>query len=102
MCKKKCRLLKVGRTSVKKALGFFWHDGSKIYVAESWDDVNDWEKGGVDCYLYPMDRLEHAFRSSHSLRFISWYKPERGCIVRQGARRVTFEYTDHKSVFVIK
>lgn len=91
------RLIKIGRTDVRCALGFFWHDNHKIYVAATTEDIVDWKER---CYrdgdLHDMSELESAFRSSSALKFISWCKS--GCIVRQGATQVTFEYDDKKVV----
>lgn len=100
MKEKECKLIKVGKTDVKSALGFFWHDRHKIYVAATPEDIVEWKKRGADYCLHPMSQLEQAFRDSEALRFISWCKL--GGIVRQGARQVTFEYTTHKSVIHIK
>ena len=94
------KLIRIGRTSVKSALGFFWHDCHKIYVAATQEDVREWEKRGCKCDLRPMSELEQAFKDSTAFRFISWCKL--GSIVRQGAKQVTFEYTTHKSVIHIK
>ena len=94
---KNIRLIKIGRTDVRSALGFFWHDNHKIYVAATPEDIVDWkERGYKDGDLHEMSELESAFRSSSALKFISWCKT--GCIVRQGATQVTFEYDDKKVV----
>ena len=37
--KKHGRLIKIGKTDVKSALGFFWHDNHKIYVAATPEDI---------------------------------------------------------------
>lgn len=93
------RLLRVGRSDVRNALGFFWHDRTKIYVARRSADVDEWaERGFSDGDLRPMAELEAAYRASGALRFVSWCSPKDGCIVRQGARRVTFIYQEEKSV----
>ena len=97
---KNSRLIKIGRTDVRSALGFFWHDWHKIYVAATQEDVREWEKRGYECGLRPMSELEQAFKDSTAFRFISWCKL--GNIVRQGAKQVTFEYATHKSVIHIK
>ena len=98
---KNSRLIKIGRTDVKSALGFFWHDRHKIYVAATPEDIAEWRsRGCTEKDLHPMSELEQAFKDSEVLRFISWCKT--GGIVRQGARQVTFEYTTHKSVIHIK
>ena len=95
--KKHGRLLKIGKTDVRSALGFFWHDNHKIYVAATPEDIVEWkERGYKDGDLHKMSELESAFRSSSALKFISWCKT--GCIVRQGATQVTFEYDDKKVV----
>ncbi len=95
------RLIKIGKTVVKSAIGFFWHDRHKIYVAATPEDIDEYKKRGyTDEDLHPMDEIEQAFKDSEALRFISWCKL--GGIVRQGARQVTFEYTTHKSVIHIK
>lgn len=95
------RLVKVGKIGVKSALGFFWHDHHKIYVAATQKDIDEHKRRGLDDNaLHPMEELEQAFKDSNALRFISWCGS--GCIVRQGARQVTFEYTTHKSVIHIK
>ena len=97
--KKHGRLLKVGKTDVKSALGFFWHDNHKIYVAAIPEDIVEWkERGYKDGDMHKMSELEDAFRSSSALKFISWCQPQKGCIVRQGATQVTFEYDDKKVV----
>ena len=95
--KKRSRLLKVGKTDVKSALGFFWHDSHKIYVAATPRDIVEWkERGYKDGDLHDMSELENAFRSSTALKFLSWCGS--GVIVRQGAAQVTFEYDDKKVV----
>ena len=97
----KSKLIRIGRTDVKSALGFFWHDRHKIYVAATPEDIVEWKKRGCDKGdLHPMSELEQAYKDSEALRFISWCKL--GGIVRQGARQVTFEYTTHKSAIHIK
>lgn len=97
--KKHGRLIKIGKTDVRSALGFFWHDNHKIYVAATPEDIVEWkEKGYTDGDLRKMSELESAFRSSSALKFISWCHVNSGCIVRQGARQVTFEYDDKKVV----
>jgi len=97
---KKRRLIRVGRTNVKDALGFFWRDRHKIYVAASPQDIDEYKSRGYsDKDLHPMEDLEQAFRDSGALRFISWCGIS--CIVRQGARQVTFDYGDDKVVLRI-
>jgi hypothetical protein len=93
------KLIKIGRKDVKSALGFFWHDRHKLYVAQTPEDVEEWKRRGYG-ELHPMSELEQAFKDSEALRFISWCRL--GGIVRQGAHRVTFEYTTHRSVIHIK
>ena len=91
------RLIKVGKTDVRCALGFFWHDSHKIYVAATKADVDEWKtRGYTDADLHPMEELEDAYRNSSAFKFISWCKC--GSIVRQGARQVTFDYNTHKVV----
>ena len=91
------RLIKVGKTDVRNAIGFFWHDGHKIYVAATKSDVEEWKKRGfTEADLMPMEGLEDAFRNSTALKFISWCN--NGPIVHQGARQVTFDYNTHKVV----
>ena len=91
------RLIKVGKTDVRNAMGFFWHDRHKIYVAASPSDIDEWKaRGYADSDLHPMEELESAFRESTALKFISWC--DNGGIVRQGARQVTFDYNTHKVV----
>lgn len=95
------RLIKVGKTDVRNAIGFFWHDGHKIYVAATKSDVEEWKKRGfTDADLMPMEGLEDAFRNSTALKFISWCNT--GSIVRQGAKQVTFEYDTQKVVLRIR
>ena len=100
---KKRRPIRIGRTNVKDALGFFWNDRHKIYVASSPQDIDEHKaRGYSDTDLHPMDELEQAFRDSSALRFISWCSSKKsGCIVRQGARQVTFDYGDDKVVLHI-
>lgn len=94
---KNSRLIKIGKVDVRHALGFFWHDNHKIYVAATQEDIVEWKKRGYkDGDLNKMSDLESAFRSSSAMKFISWCKT--GCIVRQGATQVTFEYDDKKVV----
>lgn len=94
---KNSRLIKIGRTDVRSALGFFWHDNHKIYVAATPEDIVEWkERGYKDGDMLRMSELEDAFRSSSALKFISWCRT--GCIVRQGSTQVTFEYDDKKVV----
>ena len=92
------RLLKIARTDVRNAVGFFWHDRQKIYVAESMEEADKWKERGFP--LRPMCELEQAFKDSTALRFVAWC--QKGMIVNQGARRVTFVYSTHKSVMHIK
>jgi hypothetical protein len=98
--KKKRRLIKIGKVSVKNAVGFFWHDKTKIYVARTSEDVTCHQELHPENILYSMDKLEHAFRDSSALRFISWL--DTGSIVRQGARQVTFDYGVDKVVFHVR
>lgn len=91
------RLIKVGKTDVRSALGFFWADKTKMYVAATPGDVAEWKaRGFSESDLRPMLELENAFRASSVLKFISWCGL--GVIVRQGTRQVTFEYDDSKVV----
>lgn len=97
------RLIKVGRTFVNNAIGFFWHDKTRIYVAKSKKDIDEWKcRGFGDEDLHPMCELEQAFKDSSALRFISWCDVKMGGIVKQGARQVKFEYDTHVSVIHIK
>ena len=99
--KRKRKLLKIGKTDVKSALGFFWHDRHKLYVAATPEDIAHYKSQGyTDADLHPMSELETAFRESTALKFISWCKF--GCIVRQGAHQVTFEYDNQKVVLRIR
>lgn len=98
--KKKRRLLKIGNVSVKNAVGFFWHDKTKIYVARTSEDATWFREQHPDTKLCPMEKLENAFRDSSAMRFISWC--DTGYIVRQGARRVTFDYGIDKVVFHVR
>lgn len=97
------RPIKIGRTSVKNALGFFWHDRCKIYVAATQEDIDEYRSRGYDEKdLHKMEEIESAFRESGALRFISWCGSSRlRSIVRQGATQVTFDYGDDKVVFHI-
>ena len=88
------RPVKIGRTSVMNAVGFFWFDYSKILVAKDMDDVGLFK--GYGKKLRPMDEIERVFRDSSFLRSISWCGG--GVIVRQGARQVTFDYGTDKVV----
>lgn len=91
------KLLRIGRTDVRYALGFYWCDNNKIYVAATKADVDEWKTHGyTDADLHPMEELEDAYRNSSAFKFISWCKV--GSIVRQGARQVTFDYNTHKVV----
>jgi hypothetical protein len=100
---KKRRPIRVGRTCVKDALGFFWGDRHKIYIAATPQDIDEFSSRGPDYKsLYLMEDLEQTFRESGALRFISWCSSKKsGCIVRQGARQVTFDYGDDKVVIHI-
>lgn len=91
------RLVKIGKVSVKNAMGFFWLDKTKIYVARNLKDVQEFEERGfTKRNFHDMSELEKAFRESSALRFVSWC--DTGCIVRQGARQVTFDYGTDKVV----
>ena len=91
------RLIRVGKTDVRCAIGFFWHDCHKIYVAATKSDVDEWNSRGYsEADIHPMEDLEDAYRNSTALKFISWCND--GPIVRQGARQVTFDYNTHKVV----
>ena len=97
----KGRLIKIGRTYVKSAIGFFWRDGYKMYVAGSREDKNDYIRRGYgEGEFHGMAELESAFRNSSAMRFVSWCG--QGSIVRQGARQVTFTYDTHKVSLRIK
>lgn len=98
--KKKRRLIKIGKVSVKNAVGFFWHDKTKIYVARTSEDATWYQEQHPETTLYPMEKLEQAFRDSSALRFISWC--DTGYIVRQGACQVTFDYGVDKVVFHVR
>lgn len=101
---KKRKPIKIGNTCVKNALGFFWHDRCKIYVVATPEDIDEYKgRGYTDKELHPMQDIEEAFRQSVALRFISWCKSKGlGCIVRQGAGQVTFDYGDDKVVIHIR
>lgn len=91
------RLVKIGKVSVKNAMGFFWSDKTKIYVAKSPKDIQEFEERGFSKKDFrDMSELEKAYRESTALRFISWC--DLGCIVRQGASQVTFDYNTDKVV----
>lgn len=91
------RLIKVGKTDVRNAIGFYWFDNNKIYVASTKADVDEWKTHGyTDADLHPMEDLEDAYRNSSALKFISWCN--NGPIVHQGARQVTFDYNTHQVV----
>ena len=97
----KRKLVKIGKVSVKNAIGFFWHDRHKIYVVSSPEDIEEFKSHGYeDSDLHPMEELEQAFRDSEALRFISWCNL--GSIVREGARQVTFDYGEDKVVIHIR
>lgn len=101
MKKREQRLIRIGKKCVKSALGFFWHDRHKIYIAATPEDIDNWKSRGYsDADLHPMSELEDAFRNSTAFKFISWCNT--GSIVPQGARQVTFEYTTHKVVLHIR
>lgn len=95
------KLIKIGKTTVKSALGFFWHDKTKIYVVKEPKEISG-SPGFTNDDLHPMEELEAAFRESTFLRFVSWLDVGKGCIVRQGARKVTFDYGTEKSVIHIR
>lgn len=94
------KLLKVGKWSVKNALGFGYDGCHKIYVAESPAEIHSLESLGYK--IYPMIELEKQFVESCPLRFISWVNLEKPCIVPQCARRVVFTYNTGKIVAVFK
>jgi hypothetical protein len=95
------RLVRIGHTSVKNAFGFFWFDKTKIYVARNIKDLEEFEdRGHTKKELHPMCEIEQAYRDSSALRFISWC--DTGCIVRQGARQVTFDYAIDKVVLHVR
>ena len=90
------KLLKVGKWSVKDALGFGYDGCHKIYVAESPAEIHSLKSLGYK--IYPMIELEKQFVESCPLRFISWEDDAKPNIVPQCAERVTFTYTTGKSV----
>lgn len=94
------RLLKIGKSDVKSALGFIWIDKAHLYVVGSSDDLKGDRFTPDD--IRPMDELENAFRESSFLKSISWLNVSKGCIVRQGAKKVTFDYGTEKSVIHIR
>lgn len=94
------RLLKIGNADVKSALGFIWLDKTHLYVVGSLDDLTGDRFTPDD--IRPMDELENAFRESSFLKSISWLNVSKGCIVRQGAKQVTFNYGTEKSVIHIQ
>ena len=100
--KSESKLLKIGRANVKSAIGYFCHNGYQFYVASGSEEVQEWKKRGADCHLHAMSELEDAFMKGHPFRFITWCNPAKGYIVRQGAKKLTFVYTTHKSVIHIK
>ena len=91
------KLLKVGKWSVKDALGFFTDGCHKIYVAETQEDIKTM-KGYEYEEMHPMSALEKTFEGSCPLRFISWVNLDKPNIVPQCAKRVTFTYNTGKSV----
>lgn len=91
------RLIKIGKSDLRSALGFFWLDRQKIYVAAGPEDVAEWKAHGY-ADIHPMTELESAFRESGPLRFISWCGL--GSIVRQGAGQATFTYDNGHKVTV--
>lgn len=91
------KLLKVGKWSVKNALGFFTDGCHKIYVAETEEDIKTMLGYGYK-ELCPMLSLEKTFVGSCPLRFISWVNLDKPIIVQQCAERVTFTYNTGKSV----
>lgn len=90
------KLLKVGKWSVKDALGFGYDGCHKIYVAESPAEIHSLKSLGYK--IYPMIELEKQFVESCPLRFISWEDVGKPNIVPQCAERVTFTYNTGKSV----
>ena len=90
------KLLKVGKWSVKNALGFGYDGCHKIYVAESPAEIHSLKSLGYK--IYPMIELEKQFVESCPLRFISWEDVAKPNIVPQCAERVTFTYNTGKSV----
>ena len=90
------KLLKVGKWSVKDALGFGYDGCHKIYVAENQEEIKMLKGYGYE--ICPMLDLERTFADSCYLRFISWGDLKKPCIVPQCAKRVTFTYNTGKSV----
>ena len=90
------KLLKVGRWSMKNALGFGYDGCHKIYVAESPAEIHSLKSLGFE--ICPMGELEKRFVESCLLRFISWEDDAKPDIVPQCTKRVTFTYNTGKSL----
>lgn len=90
------KLLKIGKWSMKNALGFGYDGCHKIYVAESPAEIHSLKSLGYR--ILPMSEIERTFAESCYLRFISWDDVQRPNIVPQCTPRVTFTYDTGRSV----
>ena len=86
------KLIRVGRQSVKEAIGFGYNGCHKIYVAESPAEIHSLQSLGYK--IHPMDELERIYADSCPLRFISWEDDSKVNLVRQCAKSATFVYEE--------
>lgn len=101
MRNKKSRLIRIGNIFVKDAIGFFWKDNVKMYIAMSKKDIDTFKQYGYSkAEFHPMEELENAYRNSSALKFISWCSG--GIIVHDGAHQTTFDYDTQKIVVITK
>jgi len=91
----KGKLLRVSNVDVSAAAGFIYDGCHKIYVCRTKNQAEICRRAGDR--VHPMSALERTFVGSCPLRFINWEDTLK-TIVPQCAQRVTFTYSDRKSV----
>ncbi len=89
------KLLRVSGVDVGKARGFIFDGCHKIYLLRKKAEVEQCRADGYE--IHPMKELERTFANACPLRFINW-EGTLETVVPQCAQRVTFTYSDRKSV----
>ena len=89
------KLLRVSGVDVSKTRWFIFDGCHKIYLLRKKEDVDRYLSYGYE--IRPIRELERTFTNSCPLRFINW-EATLQTVVPQFARRVTFTYSDRKSV----
>lgn len=93
-------LLKIGKTDVRSALGFFLRGHRFTVVAGHADLERLLGEGHEAAELRRMGEIEAAFLGASAFGYIQW--SHGGMIVREGARRISFLYDTHRSTICIR